>query len=217
VNGLGPSAVLIDGSALYLAARDLYEGRQLNYHEFVRVLSEQTGVQPAGPNSKTRWVMWTASSPQNAGQNRFLEFAEKELHWDVRRVNPVDSFIIEPNAIRDDSPATRNRLVRFDASIAFAIARLAEKNRLVVVSDSFPLAQPLLLARRLAASEREPAPALAFFSRALDNRWHGLLRRESTETLQFIDLDAAEAPLFGGTKERVEESSKRFGGKEDVF
>jgi hypothetical protein len=204
---------LIDGSALYMAARDLHEGRQLDYHGFVRVLSEKANLQAGGSGSKTRWVMWTSASPQNEGQNRFLDFAKKELQWDVRRVSPADSFMVEPNSIRDDSPSTRNRLVRFDASIAFAIARLAENNGIVVVSDSFPLAQPMLLARRLGS---EP-PFLAFFSRALDNRWHGLLRREPSETLQFIDLDDSEELLFGGLSRRVEERSRSLENKADVF
>jgi hypothetical protein len=40
--------------------------------------------------------MWTSATSDNAGQNRFLEFAEKELLWAVRRVSPSDSFMIDP-------------------------------------------------------------------------------------------------------------------------
>jgi hypothetical protein len=211
-NGGSPSVVLIDGSALYMATRALYEDRHLDYHGFVSLLAAKVGVQPAGVG-KTRWVMWTSASPQNAGQSRFLDFAKKELRLEVRPVSPSDSFIVEPNSILDASSSTKSRLVRFDASIAFAMGRLAEEHRIVVVSDSFPLAQPLLLSRRLAL-DRDP-PALAFFGRALDNRWQGLLRREP-DTLEFIDLDDSEEALFGGLSRPVEERRKPESTK-DVF
>src|SRR5688500_1813595 len=103
-NGRRPSAVLFDGSALYMAARTLYENRQLDYHGFIRLLTTKTGVRPPGPNS--RWVMWTSASAQNAGQTRFLDFAEHELQWEVRRVNPADSYIVEPSLIMDASQGT---------------------------------------------------------------------------------------------------------------
>lgn len=198
-----PAIVLIDGSALYMAARLLYEGRQLDYHGLVRVLTEACpGLERPGPQSRTSWVMWTSAAAQNAGQNRFLDFAENDLQWEVRRVAPSDSFTVEPSQVLDASPNTRNRLVRFDASIAFAMGRLAEKRRIVVVSDSFGLAQPLLLARQVPGFEhREPA-VLAFFSQALDSRWQGLLRK--SEKL-FVGLDDFEEQLFGS---RIQEGRK---------
>jgi hypothetical protein len=208
--GVRPSVVLIDGSAMYMATRDLYEGRQLDYQAFVRALCAKAGVQPGGQGN-TRWVMWTSASAQNEGQSRFLDFAKNDLRWQVRSFLPADSFMVEPSSIRDDSPTTRNRLVRFDASIAFAIGRLAEDNRLVVVSDSFALSQPMLLARSL---NSEP-PVLAFFGRALDKRWHGLLRRGPSETVPFVDLD--EEQLFGVAKTRSEERSQPAINKADVF
>lgn len=207
------SVVLIDGSALYMATRDLSEGRQLDYQALVRLLCAKAQVQPGGPNSSTRWVMWTSASAHNEGQSRFLDFAKNELQWQIRSFPPADSFVVEPSSIRDDSPSVKNRLVRFDASIAFAIGRLAEANRLVILSDSFPLAEPLRLARKL----HPVAPALAFFSRALDKRWHAWLRREASDaSVEFIDLDT-EDQLFGSPGRKPVEERRTTEAKEDVF
>ncbi len=201
------TAVLVDGSALYLSAKNFYEGRQLNYPALVELLTSKIdGLLPPGPES--RWVMWTASSPQNVGQGRFLDFAEQELRWSVRRFSPAESFTIEPAALVGLSPdkGAASRLTRFDASIAFAIGRLAEQSRLVVLSDSFALAEPLRLASQIGL-ETGNRPVLAFFGRALDSRWPGVLRKEA-QAIEFIDLDDFEAVLFGSqstsTKKRLE-------------
>ncbi len=193
-----PTVVLVDGSALYLAARALHEGRQLNYHGLVKVLTSGVGwLQAPGPGSNATWVMWTSASPQNAGQIRFLEFAENELLWEVRRFDPANSSIIDPETALDASPATRARLVRFDSHIAFAIGRLAATHQIVVLSDSFALAQPLLLSQQVGAAVRCPPPTLAFFGRSLDPRWQSVLRRGANGGIRYIDLDDSEEDLFG--------------------
>jgi hypothetical protein len=208
-----PAAVLIDGSALYMAARSLYEGRQLDYHGVIQVLVDQIkGLERPGPGSSTSWVMWTSAAPQNPGQTRFLDFAENELQWEVRRVAPAESFTVEPSLVMDASQTTRSRLIRFDASIAFAMGRLAEKRRIVVVSDSFALAQPLsLVARVPGVAERTP-PKLAFFSQAIDSRWQGVIRK--SEGL-FIGLEDFEAELFGSA--RIEHQAKEVRADQEVF
>lgn len=191
-----PSAVFVDGSALYLSAKNFHEGRQLNYVALAEILtSEIEGLRP--PCADSRWVMWTASSPQNVGQGRFLDFAEQELRWSVRRFSPADSFMVEPAALVGLAPdkGAAGRLTRFDASIAFAIGRLAEQSRIVVVSDSFALAEPLRLASQIKSATRQQ-PVLVFFGRALDSRWQGVLRKEA-QALKFIDLDDFEERLFG--------------------
>lgn len=211
-NGV-PSAVFIDGSALYMAARSLYEGRQLDYHALIRLLtSEISGVDKPGANSLTLWVMWTASAPQNAGQNRFLEFAENDLKWEVRRISPAESFIVEPSSLLDLSQSTRSRLVRFDASIAFAMGRLAEKRRLVVVSDSFALAQPLVLSHQVSGFGESKPSVFAFFGRALDPRVQTVLRKEPG-AVTLVDFDDHEDQLFGSS--RVEERRERT--RDEIF
>lgn len=191
-----PCAVLVDGSALFLANRALHEGHQLNYRGLVSLLVDEVPGLSAPGEPGAVWTMWTAASAQNEGQSRFLEFAERELRWDVRRFNPANSYMVEPTMLLGWSSDSRsaNRLVRFDASIAFAIGRLAEQySPLVVVSDSFALEDPL---RRAARLSPEAAPiSLAFFGRALDSRWQGVLRKEHPFT--FIDFDEYEDKLFG--------------------
>lgn len=194
------TAVLIDGSALFLSFRSLFEGRSLDYRALVHVLSDNvSGLQPpprSGPADQP-WVMWTSASSQNPGQSKFLEFAEQELRWEVRAFPPADSFMVEPTTILGISAESRaaSRLVRFDASISFAIGRLAESHRLVVVSDSFALADPLRRAAALAGPGRKPY--LAFFSRALDSRWQRVLRTGGDTAPHLLDLDDHEEGLFG--------------------
>ncbi|MBL8352764.1 MAG: hypothetical protein JNL87_20905 [Burkholderiaceae bacterium] len=146
--------------------------------------------------------MWTSATAENAGQNRFLEFAEKELLWAVRRVSPADSFMIDPSSVLGligDSRST-SRLIRFDSQIAFAMGRLADQQRLVVLSDSYPLAATLQRAKHLRQSS-SANNTLAFFGAALDPRWQRLLRDPSKFEIDFLDLDDHEAYLFGGGKE----------------
>ena len=79
------ATVLVDGSALFLAAKVAGDGRQLDYRNIVQLVCENVeGLYPPGrepDGAPTTWVMWTSASAENAGQNRFLEFAEKELLW----------------------------------------------------------------------------------------------------------------------------------------
>ena len=190
-----PSAVLVDGSSLYLAARSLYEG-PLNYHGLVGLLIDEVSdlSKPGEPGAL--WTMWTSASEQNEGQSRFLEFAERDLRWEVRRFTPAASYMVEPTMLIGWSSDSRSasRLVRFDASVAFAIGRLAETHTpLVVVSDSFALEEPLRRAAHL--SPGSSSLYLAFFGRALDSRWQGVLRKESP--VDFIDFDEHEDRLFG--------------------
>lgn len=199
-----PSYVLVDGSALFLAVRALSDGRSLDYRALVDLLCEQVPglTRPSGTNDATQWVMWTSAAPDNAGQNRFLEFAEKELLWTVRRVPPADSFMVDPAGalgLTHDSRVA-SRLVRFDAAIAFAVARVADSHRVVLVSDSFPLAEPLQRAARFRASTTVPN-VLAFFGRAIDARWQRVLRESGRTGIEFVDFDEHESRLFGGGKE----------------
>lgn len=212
------AAVLIDGSALFLASRNLYEGYQLDYRALVKLLvSRVEGLEsPSDGQTRTRWVMWTSASPQNQGQTRFLEFAETELRWEVRRFSPIDSYTVEPTTalgLSTDSRAA-SRLVRFDASIAFAIGRLAHDHRIIVISDSFALADPLLRSAQIQADNQRPS-YIAFFGRALDPRWPRVLKGEADRSPSLIDLDDYADPLFGAQALPTDHSAK--GGETLVF
>jgi hypothetical protein len=201
-----PVAVFVDGSALFLAAKLAGDGRALDYRQLIDLLCELVeGLVPPGRDVGGRpstWVMWTSASAENAGQNRFLEFAEKDLLWAVRRIAPSDSFMVDPSSVIGliGDPKATSRLIRFDSQIAFAMGRLAVEHRIVVVSDSYPLAASLVRARQL-RQDHHANNVLAFFGRALDPRWQRLLRDREGVGIDFIDLDEHESQLFGGGKE----------------
>lgn len=230
-------AVLMDGSALFFAARDLYPGTPLNYEELTTSIREiawssefgckdqstgPCGIFPpavqAGPFDyppRTSWMMWSAISAKNEGQARFLKYVDG-LGWDIRSFAPADSFMVDPVTTLSLAAGTRigERMTRFDASIAYMIGRLADQCQIVLLSDSFALAEPLVRAsksrfeaeRRLAREEnREPKQMppniLAFFGRALDPRWFAVLRDwrsdGMSDCVQFFDLETRAHLLFG--------------------
>ena len=199
-------AVLIDGSALFL---ENPEEKRLNYFALNEVLvSRVPGLQLPIPNGASIWSMWTAADSRNAGQMKFLEFAEQRLHWSVRTVPPRLAFTVEPEALFGIGSADASRfgrLIRFDAPIAFAMGRLAESHRLVVVSDSFALASTMARVNEHWGADNNRC-ALAFFGRACDQRWRGVLRDEFAP--EFIDLDDHQSKLFG-----IEEKEVRSDGR----
>jgi len=206
--------VLLDGSALFLTVRSLPEARSLDYRVLVDLLVEQIpGLEPStARESSSHWVMWTAASPQNEGQNRFLDFAEGQLLWEVRRVPPADSFLVEPSVLGlsiENRPAV-NRLLRFDAAIAFAIGRLVDTHRVIVVTDSYALAEPLGRASAIARGDPHRRPCLSFFGRSLDPRWQRVLLKKDSMAPLFIDLDDHEDKLFGLAAAETRPQTKPF-------
>lgn len=208
-----PVAVLVDGSALYFASRSFGQGKSIDYRALVDLLCRLVpGLVPAHRDSTDRWVMWTAAAQDNPGQNRFLEFAQKDLGWSVRKYAPPDSFMVEPLFVlgsasgADSKLATR--LIRFDASIAFAMGRLAETHRFVVISDSFAISDSLI---RAAKAANRPASDcyMCYFGRALDPRWQRHLRSDAEYVPTFIDLDEHVSKLFGLKEEEVEDAASR--------
>lgn len=203
-----PTAVLIDGSALFLTVRAYPELRSLEYRALVDLLvREIPGLMRPGPGAAP-WVMWTSASPQNESQGRFLDFAEAQLMWEVRPTPPSESFIVEPHQVGlgSENRAGMNRLIRFDAAIAFAIGRLASTHRVVVVSDSFALAEPLLRVATISTGTPGREPWLAFFGTALDARWQRLLYKDTARRVNFLDLDDFDVELFGLSGSRASSS-----------
>lgn len=192
-----PFAVLIDGSALFLTVRSTHEGRQLEYRGLVEVLADEIdGLIPSWTPSANLWVMWSSVAAQNQGQARFLDFAEKELRWETRRFAPADSYMVDPSSMLGFGGESRsaNRLLRFDAPIAFAMGRLAATHSLVVISDSYGLSDPFIRAASIPGTGHHHT--LAFFGRSLDPRWQRVLRTEPKKPA-FIDLEEHEDSLFG--------------------
>ncbi len=83
--------------------------------------------------------------------------------------------------------------------MAFAMGRLASDHRIVLISDSFALAEPLVRSARTAHSRN----AIAFFGRLLDSRWQRVLQSHQVE---FVDLSNLEEEIFG-TKRTVEQNA----------
>lgn len=227
----------MDGSALFFAARDLYPGTPMSYEELSNSIREVAwskefgcenpssgpcgifppAVQP-GPLDyppRTSWMMWSAISAKNEGQARFLKHVEA-IGWDIRSFAPAESYMVDPVTTLSLAAGTRigERMTRFDASIAYMIGRLADSCQIVLLSDSFALAEPLIRAsksryeaeRQLAEKEnREPKQMppniLAFFGRALDPRWFDVLRDwrsgGTSDCVQFFDLETRAHLLFG--------------------
>lgn len=192
-----PYAVLIDGSALYTAQPGSDE-RRLNYVGFSDVLAREIpGLELAGDRGSCVWTMWTSADSRNQGQMKFLEFAEQRLGWEVRTSAPHQSFVVEPQALfgmGQTDPSRTGRLMRFDAPIAFAMGRLAQSHRLVVVSDSFALASTMFRVNEHWGGGEDDC-VLAFYGRTLDSRWRQALRREHSPRL--VDLDDFQRELFG--------------------
>lgn len=201
------TAVFMDGGAAFFAVRDMHEGKQLAYPVLMDLLASQGFPLPTNSNDEDHlWVMWSSAVPQNPGQTRFLQYAERELRWRVRRFHPSEGYMVDPVSIGlTGDTRSVNRLLRFDASIAFAIGRVAEDHRIAVVTDSFAVAEPLLRAARMAGNGC--TNVVAFFSRLLDPRWQRLLRGEERGAeggvpIKLLDLDEHEEQLFGAQKAR---------------
>jgi hypothetical protein len=186
-----PLAIFMDLSAIFFAIRDLYPDQQMTYGNLSEVIVGAIGQAPS--RRQIERVAWTSYSESNQGQARFL--AHLESTWAIRRFAPSDSFMVDPGAM-NLGPGDRSaqRLIRFDASIAFAIGVLAKTHEIVVVSDSFALAEPLIRAAKSRGSQA--LSHVAFFGRSLDGRWSKLLR-DGSFPARLIDLDDHEERLFG--------------------
>lgn len=205
-------AVLIDGSALFLAsASRIMDGRRLNYFALIELLTRQIqGLRAPGESADSIWTMWTSADPSNAGQSKFLEFAEQRLRWQVRASMPWQSFVIEPEALFgvNADAAKSGRLVRFDAPIAFAMGRLADTHQLIVVSDSFTLRESMLRVNEHWGTQHGSC-VHAFFGQACDPRWRSV--RKSDLDPVFVDLDEHQAELFGLESEEVKRPAAQPG------
>lgn len=197
------TAVFMDAGAIFFGVRDLHENAQLNYAALTEILAKQ-GFPPAGaaPGEHLR-VMWTSVVAQNTGQVRFLQYAERDLGWTIRRFHPSEGYMVDAVGLGlSGDLRVANRLLRFDASIAFAIGRVATDHRIAVITDSFAIAEPLVRAARMAGPENHNI--IAFFGRLLDSRWQRLIGEKNHLGVEFIDLDQYEEQLFGAPARRRE-------------
>lgn len=185
------AAALIDGTALYFRSR---EGRseRLDYEALNRQLlnRDRRGQAPASAFDPA--LFFTTYDAQNEGQAKFLAFLKTRVRWQVE-ARPVWDADPLPKDAPWERNERRNEFIRFDSSIAFALGRLAERrDRIIVVTDSFALEQPMLAAAEYGGAEI----VLAFFGRQLDPRWLPIVK-ESQGKITFWDLDENSQALFG--------------------
>ena len=67
--------------------------------------------------------MWTSVVSPNTGQTRFFELAEQEAWMEGAAIYPADGCMVDPAStpgLTSDSRGV-NRLLRFDASMAYAM------------------------------------------------------------------------------------------------
>jgi hypothetical protein len=179
------AAALIDGTALYFRSR---EGRseRLDYEALARAL------QPNAASTLDPAVFFTTYDPQHEGQAKFLTFLQTRLRWKVE-TRPIWDADPLPRDAPWERSERRNEFIRFDSSIAFALGRLLERrDRIIVVSDSFALEQPMLAA----AEYNQAEIVLAFFGRQLDQRWLPIVKTGDSK-ISFWDLDESTEALFG--------------------
>ena len=161
------AAVFGDLTALFSARS--HHRKPINYELLGNVLKTELGVD--------KWdcdTWFTLYSDQNEGQKKFVQRI-KDLGWSVEPV--------KPNAVRREKPTDN----RFDTRIAYEIGvSLDSYDKLLIVSDSYELADPLL--KFIDESENPVEVYLAFFSENLDGRWWKILNDPSSK-IKFIDLD----------------------------
>jgi len=182
------AAVLIDGTAVYFRSREgRSESGRLDYEGLNQHLLKKAGVASFDPA-----LLFTAFDPQNEGQSKFLSFLRSRLKWEVE-ARPVWDADPLPKDAPWEKSERRSEFIRFDASISFALGKLlGHREKIIVVSDSFGLEQPLLAASAYGTSQ----VVLAFFGHQLDSRWISHTR-DSNSKIQFWDLDEYSSLLFG--------------------
>lgn len=183
------TALLIDGTALYLCSRDKLE--RLDYVAFDQEIKDRANVNEFDPV-----ISFTTYDPVNIGQAKFHDFVRDRLQWEIEAKTVHEAWPLARSGIfaQDEK---RNELIRFDTSIAFAIGRLLDRRkRIVVVTDSYNLA-PILTTCASCNSNTEIV--LAFFGRKLDPRWAGLLESNENQ-IEFWDLDFSDEVLFNSTR-----------------
>ncbi|MBK7876746.1 MAG: hypothetical protein IPJ77_13545 [Planctomycetes bacterium] len=198
-------SLLVDGSALYLASRQVDAARTLDYRALENSLRQRVGARTFEPA-----VLWTSFDATNEGQAKFLEFIERELRWTVDAV-PVQDAVAHPKGT-----ATEPTSIRFGERIAYAIGRLAASGNssIVVVSDQYSLSAPMI-----DVVKRGGQVWLSFFGSQLEVRYHRLIRslppdpkpdysrllsqpdaaslEQQKGRLRFIDLDDMASEIWG--------------------
>jgi hypothetical protein len=191
-----PWAFLADGTAFFFGQRTVSPEKNLDYFRLREVIQgEADSPLPAKPA-----LFFTAFQESNEKQVKFNDMLQCELGWNVQACPPHEAMVANPLLIDHSS-----RLIRFDAWIAYCLARLAgDTERIVLISDSWPLAGPVRDCVR-----RGTSVTVVFFGSVIDTRWHRVFREMDGKGLKFCDLDPIAEWLFNRVRQsrRKEEDS----------
>ncbi len=190
----GPtSALLIDGSALFFGQREASPDKNLDYNALVDAMRRHGNSRwPAKPA-----YFFTAADEANEKQAKFHQMIQKEFGWVVRQMPPHEASV--GNSLLTDDKS-RSRLIRFDALIAYSLARIAGRpniSRVFIVSDSWPLAACV----KDCVGRGTPV-TICFFGDFIDTRWHKLFREYDPAKLDFLDLER-EPNLFSRPRQAL--------------
>src|SRR5262245_24206732 len=106
-------ALLVDGTALFLATRTLEREKNLDY-----LALDQRVRMAAKVKSFDLALFFTSFDPNNDGQRKFLAFVNDRLGWNVDSVHTNEAVLRPPPSVSGDVVEPRP-FVRFDARIAF--------------------------------------------------------------------------------------------------
>jgi hypothetical protein len=180
------TALLADGSALFFTTRALGGDKPLDYRRLEERLKEEYRLK-----SFDVTLFFTAYNLANESQQKFLAFIRDTMRWTLDAV-PWFEAVVPPSTYTTLEGNEPRPFIRFDARIAFSLGRLAGVyDQVVLVSDSYPLAWPMVQ-----AIKKGTAVNLAFFAQSLDPRWIRYFRGPSPE-IKLFDLDRFSEELFG--------------------
>jgi hypothetical protein len=181
-------SLLVDGTALFFGQRAVSPDKTMDYRALVTLLRDHTG-QSSQPRPA---YFFTATDETNDKQLKFNEMV-RTLGWTVAQTTPQMAMVANPLLADAD-----NRLIRFDASMAYALGRLSSAGvkHVVVVSDSYALANPVR-----DCVQRGMRVTVGFFGSVLDSRWHRIFRDSELPTArsrkpEFLDFDTSSHLLF---------------------
>jgi hypothetical protein len=187
-------SLLIDGSALFFGQRAASPDKNLDYEVLHEVMQKHHDncKWPARPA-----YFFTAADDANEKQGKFHLMIEERFRWTVRQMLPHEARVA--NSLLSETPVSKT--IRFDALIAYSLARLAgrpEVSRVFIVSDSWPLAACV----KDCVGRGTPV-TVCFFGDFIDTRWHKLFREYGdSSSLDFLDLER-EPRLFNRPRQAI--------------
>lgn len=174
------ASLLVDGSALFFGQRAASPDKNLDYTVLLTIMQN---------HRKDRWpakpaYFFTAADEANEKQAKFHQMIQGQLGWSVRQMPPHEASV--GNSLLSETPS---RIIRFDALIAYSLARIAGRSdvvsRVFIISDSWPLAACVK-----DCVERGTPVTMCFFGDFIDTRWHKLFREYGdSPKLDFLDLE----------------------------